>query len=110
MRMKKIILFSIVLTFVSAVVCGGIRTSEPTVKVKQSGNFIKVTCENAAVGCPVKISILNEYGKPIFSETLKAKNSFTRLYNFSKLADGTYWVTVISDTSETIEKIKFRAP
>jgi hypothetical protein len=108
--MKKNILFSIVLTFVSAVVCGGVSTSEPTVKVVQSGNFVKVTCKNAVANCPVKISILSEFGKPIFSETLQAKNNFTRLYNFSKLEEGTYWVTVISEKSEIIEKIKFRAP
>ena len=42
----------------------------------------------------VRVSILNEDGSEVFSESLKSKDGFVRPYNFSHLAEGKYTITV----------------
>lgn len=52
----------------------------------------------------VKVSILDEQGKSVFSESIRSKNGFVRPYNFSELGVGTY--TILIEDAQGIQKQK----
>lgn len=50
----------------------------------------------------VKVSIQNEQGKIVFSESINSKNGFVRPYNFSELGVGAY--TIFIEDAQGIQK------
>jgi len=85
-----------------------------TVEPKESASTAAVTnSEGSSVfklyykgeqKCSVKVSILNEQGKSVFSESIRSKNGFVRPYNFSELGVGTY--TILIEDAQGIQKQK----
>jgi hypothetical protein len=56
----------------------------------------------------VKVTILDDHGKKIFSEQIKEDDGFIRPYDFSELPDGDYTVTVSDGDIQFEEKIEHR--
>ncbi len=50
----------------------------------------------------VKVSIMDEYSKIVFSESIKSINGFMRPYNFSELGAGSY--TILIEDSQGIQE------
>jgi len=57
----------------------------------------------------VSISIVNELGETIFTETLKNTDGFMRPYNFSGLSEGIYTIEIADASGEHTELVDFRS-
>jgi hypothetical protein len=52
----------------------------------------------------VKVSIMDDHSKIVFSESIKSKNGFMRPYNFSELGAGSY--TILIEDAQGIQRQK----
>ncbi|GHM99260.1 hypothetical protein WSM22_07500 [Cytophagales bacterium WSM2-2] len=55
----------------------------------------------------VKVSLLDETGTAIYSETLKSNNGFVRPYNLENMAKGEYTIQVEDENGKTVEKVNY---
>jgi hypothetical protein len=102
---KTLSIFGLLILF-SSVVFGGV-TADPSsteVKVTQDGFTIKVFCKSESKS--VKVSILTESGKVLFTETVRIKNGFVRPYNLKDLKVGKYLVSVEDEFGKTEKSIR----
>ncbi len=57
----------------------------------------------------VKVSISNENGEAVFTETMKKVDGFMRPYNFENLPEGQYTIQVEDENGKTIEKVNYKS-
>ncbi len=57
----------------------------------------------------VKVSISDEKGFAMFTETIKKVNGFMRPYNFEGLPEGQYTIQVEDESGRTIEKVNYKS-
>ena len=56
----------------------------------------------------VKVSIHNESGEIVYTETIKKAAGFVRPYNFSKLPEGKYTIEIADNSGIQLESIMYR--
>ncbi len=96
-------------SFLSAVlmVIGVAGASAQTVAVeKKSSTVFKIAYQDETSG-KVKMSIYNESGSEVVSETFKDVKSFVRPLNFSQMEYGVYTVELIDHAGKKKEKINY---
>ena len=81
-------------------------TSATGTAVIQNGSVVKLFYKGAKYAT-VKVSILDEKGTLIFTETVKNTDGFIRPYNFSDLTYGEYTVEVDNGVSRNIEYVDY---
>ena len=90
--MKKIFSTFVLLTFVSSVVLAG-EDPDPSesskMAVMKNGDVVKVFYKKLAEA-KVKITILDQENKAVFTEEVKSHAGFIRPYNLSQLPEGDY--------------------
>jgi len=57
----------------------------------------------------VKISIADEKGVAVFTETLRKVDGFMRPYNFDGLSEGQYTIQIEDESGKTVEKVNYRS-
>jgi len=57
----------------------------------------------------VKISLFDEIGNSLFSETVKSTNGFVRPYNFENMAHGQYTIQVEDENGKMEEKVNYES-
>ncbi|MBL7870348.1 MAG: hypothetical protein JNM78_01965 [Cyclobacteriaceae bacterium] len=91
------------LAFANGTVEPNVSSSTVAVTNSDGGSVFKLFYKGEQKGT-VKVSIMNEKSKIVFSESIKSINGFVRPYNFSELQAGTY-ILLIED-SQGIQKQK----
>lgn len=79
-------------------------SSEAGVAVVNTGTTLKLYYK-ALTAANVKVSILNEDGVLVFSETLRNTDGFVRPYNLSSIPEGEYTIEVHDQNTSHIEKV-----
>jgi hypothetical protein len=72
---------------------------------KNTGVF-KVIYEGAQAG-PVKMNVLNQSGKLVFTETIKGVDGFVRPVNFNGMEAGEYTIEIVDAAGKQIQKVNF---
>lgn len=103
--MKKLIL-----SFIVALTVGAAMANDPTSKTGtaliKNGSVVKLFYKGTTQAT-VKVSILNERGALVFTETVRNTDGFSRPYNFSDLQYGAYTVEVDNGVSRNIEHVDY---
>ena len=105
--MKKLILSFIVALTVSVAMANDPTSVTGTALVK-SGSIVKLFYKGET-NATVKVSILNERGALVFTETLRNTDGFSRPYNFSDLQYGAYTVEVDNGIRRNVEHVNYSA-
>jgi hypothetical protein len=107
--MKKFLTILFVLT----AVCGGVQANEidnpkamSGMAVMKSGSVIKLFYKGTASG-DVKVSIYNEKGEKVFTETIRNIENFVRPYNFSTLPEGAYTIELKGVDGRQLQKVNY---
>jgi hypothetical protein len=107
--MKKNFLILVVLIAVSGVVCAK-SIDEPKapkgMAVMKNGSIFKLFYKGVDEGT-VKVTIYDERGDAVFTETLRKVSNFVRPYNFSSLKEGEYTIELVNDSGKQIEKVVY---
>ena len=108
--MKKICLLSagvLLCTLVFARgIDGPIKGSSVAVTNVTGSTLFKLYYKSENAG-KVKVSIDDEAGNVVFSETMTNADGFVRPYNFRELPEGQYTITVEDETGKTVEKVSY---
>jgi hypothetical protein len=107
--MKNIFLIMIALvTFTGAV--NARRKDDPKtssgVSVLKSGAILKLFYK-ATGKSNVKVTIYDDRGAQVFTETIKHVSDFLRPYNFSALRKGDYSIELIDDSGKTVKTFSY---
>ncbi len=81
--------------------------AESSIAFIKTGSVVKVIYSSDHESL-TKVSITDLKGKIIFSEMVRSKNGFSRLYNLSRLAKGQYFVRVSDGSNSGMEKISLK--
>jgi hypothetical protein len=102
---------SMLVTFgvVAGSVSGVADEGSAGVAIVNNGTTLKLYYKGTAEA-NVKVSILNESGKTVFTEVLRNIDGFVRPYNLSGIADGKYTIEVSDKNTTHTEKIVVGAP
>jgi len=103
MKKSFLILTAAVLVTFSAL-AGNTPGTSAGVAVVNNGTTLKLYYK-AASESNVKVSILNDEGKVVFSETLKNIDGFVRPYNLASIAEGEYTIEVTDQNTTHSEKV-----
>lgn len=96
--MKKILTLVFALIVIGHVNANNIDPKSPVgMSVVKRGNVVKLFYRGEQSG-KVKITIYNEKGFKVFTETMRNKEHFMRPYNFASLPEGNYTIE-LSDTN-----------
>jgi len=110
--MKKIAMLSFGVLF-STMMFAGVANENPSdaskVNVKKENESTFVVTYKPEKAMNVSVSIVNELGQTIFSETLKNTDGFMRPYNFSGLGEGVYTIEIADASGEHTEFVDFRS-
>ena len=110
--MKKIAMLSFGVLF-STMMFAGVANEKPSdasrVNVKKEDESTFVVTYKPEKTMNVSVSIVNQLGQTIFSETLKNTEGFMRPYNFSRLAEGIYTIEIADASGEHTELVDFRS-
>ncbi len=101
--MKQTILSIALIIFTYAVSLAdlpGVRIEE-----RKTGVF-NVYYSNTKVS-RVKVSILNDQNKVVFTESFGSTSSFVRPYNFTNLAEGDYAIVIENEEGKSVEKVSY---
>ncbi|MEK6783290.1 MAG: hypothetical protein AABY93_16435 [Bacteroidota bacterium] len=96
-------------SFLTAVlmVIGVAGASAQSVAVEKKGpNVFKITYRDETAG-RVKMSIFNESGREVFSETFSDVKSFARPLNFIEMEQGEYTIELVGNSGKKVEKINY---
>ncbi|HMJ68901.1 MAG TPA: hypothetical protein VK508_08400 [Cyclobacteriaceae bacterium] len=58
----------------------------------------------------VKVSILDDRNRVVYSEKVSNTDGFSRPYNFASLNEGDYTISIEDGTKKTLEKVSYRSP
>jgi hypothetical protein len=108
--MKKIMVLAVGVLFSTLVFANG--TDEPSsssFKVTNSGSDLFKVFYKASKSNDVKISIINEKERVVFSETVKKTDGFMRPYNFENLPEGRYIIDIQDENGEHVQKVNYGA-
>ena len=110
--MKKIVMLSFGVLFSTMMFAGVVNenllgTSKVGIKKDDETTF-NLTYK-AEKEMNVSVSIVNELGQTIFSETVKKTDGFMRPYNFSGLGEGIYTIEIADELGEYTELVDFRS-
>jgi hypothetical protein len=107
--MKKISLILVMLVMIQSVVsANAIDHPSPTsgMAIMKIGSTVKVFYKGVKAG-PVKIVILDENGKIVFTETFRKVENFIRPYNFSSLKEGNYTIELSDADGKQVEQVVY---
>lgn len=76
------------------------------VAVMKNGSIFKLYYKGSQQS-DVKISILNDGDRVVFSEVIRKVEGFVRPYNFSNLPQGNYTIAISDKTGEYTEKVNY---
>jgi hypothetical protein len=95
-------------TFTGAVHAYGVDApkASSTMAVVKSGSTFKLFYKGVKRGS-VKVTIYNEIGESVYSETLRHVSNFVRPYNLSSLKKGTYSIEIIDDNGKRTENLDY---
>lgn len=107
--MKKFLSILVVLAAVSGAVNANVidnpKANTGLALMKSESGF-KVFYKGSKAGT-VRVTISNDKGQSIFSETLKNVESFMRPYNLSSITEGDYKIEISSPDGKQIEKFSY---
>ena len=107
--MKKFLSILVVLAAVSGAVNANVidnpKANTGLALMKSESGF-KVFYKGSKAGT-VRVTISNDKGQNIFSETLKNVESFMRPYNLSSIKEGDYMIEITSPDGKQIEKFSY---
>lgn len=107
--MKKFLSILVVLAAVSGAVNANVidnpKANTGLALMKSESGF-KVFYKGSKAGT-VRVTITNDKGQSIFSETLKNVESFMRPYNLSSITEGDYKIEISSPDGKQIEKFSY---
>lgn len=111
--MKKISLLFVGVLFCTLVFANGTdepNTSTSSVAVTNlSGSSLFKLYYTAYTVGEVKVSIMSNSGKLVFSERMKKTNGFIRPYNFGGLEAGDYTIQIENAHGKHVEKVHYNA-
>lgn len=107
--MKKLTMLSFGVLFSTMMFAGVAPSDASKVSVKKGNENTFVVMYKPEKTANVSVSIVNESGETIFSETLKGTDGFMRPYNFSQLSEGIYTVEIADASGEHTELVDFRS-
>lgn len=96
----------LVSTFAMALKPGDGSTSVGLAVVKKNETTVNLFYQAAGLS-NVKVSILDDQGNEVFSESIKNTDGFIRPYNFKGMAEGDYTISVEDKTGKRTEKFKY---
>lgn len=105
--MKKTLSILVALTVISSVVFArnvDNPIASPTMAVIKNGTTFKLYYKGAEQS-DVKISIVDDTHRVVFSEVLKKVDGFVRPYNLSSLPEGKYTIELSNKNGKVIENI-----
>ena len=104
--MKKMIALVLALVTGSCVMSFGKSADDydSRVTVMQRGDVFKVIYDSPGLN-KVEVKIYDESGNIVFSEKLNSRSGFIRPYNFEKMPEGDYNISVVDESGEYTEKI-----
>jgi len=111
--MKKINLLFVGVLFCSLVFAN--ETDKPIAPTSSvavtnlSGSTLFKLYYTAYMESDVKVSIINQSGKLVFTEMLKRTDGFIRPYNFEGLEAGDYTIQIENEESKRLEKVHYSA-
>lgn len=76
--------------------------------VLQNGATMKLLYK-AADQTDVKVLIVNDNNRIVFSEKIRNTSGFSRPYNFSELPEGNYSIQLIDNTGRKIEHVNYKS-
>jgi hypothetical protein len=82
------------------------KTSNAAIIKKGESKFALIY--QAAETATVRVSIRNDRGELLFSETLRKVDGFIRPYDFSSLPKGNYSITIEGNGTKQVEKISYQ--
>jgi hypothetical protein len=95
-------------TFTGAVHAYGVDAPKATsaMAVVKSGSTFKLFYKGVKSGS-VKVTIYNEKGESVYSETLRHVSNFVRPYNFASLRKGSYSMEIIDENGKKTETLNY---
>jgi len=104
--MKKILALVFALAAIGYVNAKGIDPKSPVrISVVKQGNVVKLFYRGAQSG-KVKVSIYNEKGFEVFTETMRNKEHFMRPYNFVSLPEGNYTIELSDSNGKRFQNVR----
>jgi len=111
--MKKILSISAVVLFSTVMFAGGTIESPKSLSgiavMQNSEDGMFKVYYKAAETANVKISILNDQDKVVFTETIRKVDGFIRPYSFEQLSTGDYTIRIEDGTQIQAEKVHYGA-
>lgn len=111
--MKKLFTISAALLFTTVMFAGGPeegpKSSSGIAVVKGSVNGLFKVYYKAAEAANVKVSILNDKDKTVFSEIIRKVDGFVRPYFFGNLPEGQYTIRIEDGATIQAEKVEYRS-
>jgi hypothetical protein len=110
--MKKISLLFVGVLFCTLVFANGTdetSSSSSVAVTNSSGSSLFKLYYTAYMEGDVKVSIMNQSGKLLFTEKVKKTNGFIRPYNFERLEAGDYTIQIENAEGKRVEKVHYSA-
>lgn len=105
--MKAKFFITALIVLVSAVTfANGSDRPRLAVVSQTNSNSYKVIYQGEKIG-NVKMTILNEKGEVLFSETTKGVNGFSRPVNFAGMSAGEYTIEVADESGKEVQKVTY---
>lgn len=103
--MKKILSLVIVLIAIGQVNASATEPHSPVgMSVLKNGPLVKVFYQGEETG-KVKVTIYNDKGRIVYTETMRDTENFMRPYNFSRLPAGKYTIELIDSHGKRVKEI-----
>jgi len=108
--MKTLLSLVVVLAVIVQVDANVMKPESPVgVSVVQMGPLVKLFYRGEESGT-VKVTIYNEKGRVVYSETMLDTEDFMRPYNFSALPSGVYTIELVDAHGTNVRKVEHALP
>lgn len=77
--------------------------------VVKTGSVVKLFYRGEQAGT-VKVTIYNEKGEKVFTESMKNTENFMRPYNFSSLPEGNYTIELRDEQGISVKEVSYTRP